>query len=63
MRMLGWNLGLALVWCALSGNFRVAEFALGFGVGYLLIGWLIPSEHARGYLGRPPRRVHRVPSR
>jgi multicomponent Na+:H+ antiporter subunit E len=52
--MLGWNVGLALVWCALTGRLGIAELSIGFAVGYLLIGWLIPSDDARAYLRRLP---------
>lgn len=54
MRMLGWNLALALVWCALAGRLAILELTLGFAVGYLLIGWLIPTKDARAYLRRLP---------
>jgi multicomponent Na+:H+ antiporter subunit E len=52
--MLGWNLVLALVWCALAGRLGIAQLALGFGVGYVLIGWLLPGPEARAYLRRIP---------
>lgn len=54
MRMLAWNLGIALVWCALAGRVTLAELGVGFGVGYLLLGWLTPTEEARAYLRRLP---------
>lgn len=54
MRMLGWNLALAFVWCALAGSLSIAVLGMGFAVGYLLIGWLIPTRDARAYLRRLP---------
>jgi multicomponent Na+:H+ antiporter subunit E len=54
MRMLGWNLGLALMWCALAGRLEISHLLVGFAVGYVLIGWLIPSDDARAYLRRLP---------
>lgn len=52
--MLGWNLGLALVWCALAGSLTLMDVLVGFAIGYLLIGWLTPTPEARSYLRRLP---------
>jgi len=54
MKMLGWNLALALMWCALAGRLGIPQLMLGFAVGYVLIGWLIPTEDARAYLRKLP---------
>lgn len=52
--MLGWNLGIALVWCALAGRLTVADLTAGFAIGYVLVGWLMPGNEGRVYLRRLP---------
>jgi multicomponent Na+:H+ antiporter subunit E len=54
MRPLAWNVGLALVWCALAGSFTIVNALIGFAAGYALIGWLTPTDEARAYLRRLP---------
>lgn len=54
MRLLGWNLGLALVWCALAGSLTIIDVLIGFVVGYGLLGWLTPTDEGRSYLRRLP---------
>lgn len=46
MSMFLWNILLALTWAALSGNFTAGSFAIGFGLGYLVL-WM-----AQRVLGR-----------
>jgi multicomponent Na+:H+ antiporter subunit E len=53
MIALGWNLVLALVWCALAGRIDLVQFGIGFAVGYAILA-LVP-ERTRGYHRRLPR--------
>lgn len=55
MRMVGWNLVLALAWCALAGQLTIVDLLVGYAIGYGLLGWLVPSESARAYVRRLPR--------
>lgn len=55
MRMVGWNLALALAWCALAGRLTLATLVVGYAIGYGLLGWLVPSPSARAYVRRLPR--------
>lgn len=55
MRMLGWNLALALAWCALAGRITLGDLVVGFAIGYGLLGWLVPSPAARAYVQRLSR--------
>jgi len=32
-----WNISLALAWCAVSGRVTAGNFALGFGLGFLVL--------------------------
>lgn len=52
---LTWNLVLALAWCAIAGELTVLQFAVGFGIAYLVLGWLRPTDDARAYVRRVPR--------
>jgi multicomponent Na+:H+ antiporter subunit E len=58
MRMLGWNLLIALAWCAVTGRITGVDLAVGFVVGYGILAWLIPDAAARRY-GRGGPRVIR----
>ena len=53
--MVGWNIALALAWCALAGRLTIGDLLVGFAIGYALLGWLVPSPSARAYVGRIPR--------
>lgn len=55
MRMLGWNLALALAWCALVGRLTLLDLVVGYVIGFGLLGWLIPAPSARAYVRRIPR--------
>jgi multicomponent Na+:H+ antiporter subunit E len=55
MRMVGWNLALALAWCALAGRLTLVDLFIGYVIGYGLLGWLVPSKSARAYVRRIPR--------
>lgn len=55
MRLIGWNLVIALVWCALAGRLTLGDLLVGFAIGYGLLGWLVPSAAARAYVRRWPR--------
>ena len=55
MRMVGWNLALALAWCALAGRLTLVDLVVGYLIGYGLLGWLVPSSTARHYVKRIPR--------
>lgn len=54
MRMVGWNLALALAWCALAGRLTMIDLVIGYGIGYGLLGWLVPSASAQSYVRRLP---------
>jgi multicomponent Na+:H+ antiporter subunit E len=54
MNLFGWNLGLALVWCALLGRLTVVDLGVGFAIGYVLLGWLLPDTRSRAYRRRLP---------
>ena len=41
MSPLSWNLILALVWAAITGNFSGANLLVGFGLGYLILGFAL----------------------
>lgn len=53
--MVGWNLALALTWCALAGRLTMPDLLVGYVIGYGLLGWLIPAPSARAYVRRIPR--------
>ena len=53
--MFAWNLLLALAWCAMAGELTAVQFGAGFGIAYLMLGWLAPIPEARDYLHRVPR--------
>lgn len=55
MRMVGWNLALALAWCALAGRLTLVDLLVGYAIGYGLLGWLVPSAAAQAYVRRLPR--------
>lgn len=57
MSTFGGNLGLALLWSALVGRLTVVDLGVGFTIGYVLLGWLIPDERSRAYRWRLPRVV------
>jgi len=41
MSPLSWNLILALVWAAVTGEFTGANLLVGFGLGYLILGFAL----------------------
>jgi multicomponent Na+:H+ antiporter subunit E len=53
--MFGWNLLLALAWCAAWGRISMAEVAIGFVVGYAVLGCLLPGDGTARYVRRVPR--------
>jgi multicomponent Na+:H+ antiporter subunit E len=53
--MTGWNLALALAWCALAGRLTLDDLLAGYAIGYGLLGWLVPSPSAHAYVRRLPR--------
>jgi multicomponent Na+:H+ antiporter subunit E len=53
--MVGWNLALALAWCALAGRLTISDIIVGFAIGYALLGWLVPSRAAHAYVTRIPQ--------
>lgn len=55
MRMVGWNLALALAWCALVGRLTLADLIVGYVIGFGVLGWLIPGPSPRAYVRRLPR--------
>lgn len=57
MRILGWNLGLALVWAAFVGRLTIVDLIVGFVLGYGVLGWLTPTAEARAYQRRVPLMV------
>ena len=55
MKMVGWNLALALAWCAIVGRLTLVDLVVGYAIGYGLLGWVIPVPAARTYVRRIPR--------
>jgi multicomponent Na+:H+ antiporter subunit E len=55
MRMIAWNLAVALAWCALIGRLTLVDLVVGYAIGFGLFGWLLPSHAARSYVRRIPR--------
>ncbi len=41
MSPLSWNLILALIWAAVTGNFSGANLLVGFVLGYLILGFAL----------------------
>ena len=41
MSPLSWNLILALIWAAITGNFSGANLLVGFALGYLILGFAL----------------------
>lgn len=54
------NILLALAWVAMSGAFSVANFAVGFGAGFLILLVVAPDRGRSGYFGRTVRVVRFV---
>lgn len=54
MKMVGWNVMLALVWAAFVGHLTIPDLLVGFALGYALLGWLMPTDEARAHLRRVP---------
>lgn len=54
MSLLGWNLLLALAWCAIHGALTLVNFGVGFVVAYLVLAWFRPGEVSRAYVRRLP---------
>src|SRR5690606_13110652 len=52
--LFGWNLVLALIWCALAGKLTTVDFTVGFVVGYAILGGLAPRPAGRRYVRRVP---------
>lgn len=50
-----WNVTLALTWSAMTGYLSVANLAVGFVVGYLVLWWLAPAPNLQRYVHRLPR--------
>ncbi len=57
MKVFGWNLALALAWCALAGRLTVTDLLVGYAIGYGVLGWVVPSAAARTYVQRIPRLI------
>lgn len=55
MNPLLWNLLLALIWVALTGQFSATGLMIGLVVGYLVIALTAPSVGTRGYGTRVAR--------
>jgi multicomponent Na+:H+ antiporter subunit E len=54
VKAFGWNLLLALAWCALSGRLTAANYLVGFLVGFLVLWFLAPGPAATTYVRRGP---------
>jgi multicomponent Na+:H+ antiporter subunit E len=58
MRQLFWNVALAFIWAAINGSYTVADLALGFLIGYVVI-MLADAEPLPGpYARKVARLVH-----
>ena len=51
-----WNIILALIWSAVSGEFTAATLLVGFVLGYIILGLTLRDVPAfRGYVQRVPK--------
>jgi multicomponent Na+:H+ antiporter subunit E len=50
MKMFGWNLILALAWCAAAGELTIVNLAVGLLVGFGVVAWLVPGTASRRYV-------------
>lgn len=57
MRNIGWNLALALAWCALQGRLSIVNLLVGYAIGFALLGWLLLRARGRTYVRRLPRLI------
>lgn len=56
MNGLTWNIMLALIWVAMTGNFTGSGLAVGFLLGYLLLGVTLRDvPNFSGYIRKVPR--------
>jgi multicomponent Na+:H+ antiporter subunit E len=57
MNLLLWNVGLAVVWAALWGDFSERNLVVGFVLGYLVLFFSQPVIGSSRYFGHLPRAV------
>ncbi len=57
MRLLLWNVVLALVWAALQGDFSELTLVVGFLIGYLVLLFAQPVVGSSRYFGHVPRAI------
>jgi multicomponent Na+:H+ antiporter subunit E len=50
-----WNILLALVWAAATGDFSLVNLTAGFGIGYVILLFVRRDTGAEGYVARVPR--------
>ncbi len=56
MNGFSWNIVLALIWVAVSGNFSGSNLLVGFVLGYVILGLTLREVPAfSGYLRRVPK--------
>jgi multicomponent Na+:H+ antiporter subunit E len=53
--MLLWNILLALVWAAITGNFSERNLLIGFAIGFVLLFITRREPASRGYFERVPK--------
>jgi multicomponent Na+:H+ antiporter subunit E len=52
MKLLLWNIALAMIWTAVTGSFSLANLALGFGLGYVVLWLVYRSAPAISYFSK-----------
>lgn len=57
MKLFLWNLLLALTWAVATGQFSIANFAVGFVVGYLVLGFARRVLGPSAYFFKVPQAI------